>query len=228
MGPLRRRVAYLSGLAAGLNLPSQSPEGRVLAGVVEALEAMAEEIQRLDQRVGELAEYLGELDEDLYDLEESVAGEMAPPKRHRSEGRAWLAAGGETAAGGQSEAAGRRAEGFGIGAPDTPQDQGADEAGADGEDALILECPRCGSRYSVSADQLEFDWEPDEDQQEFEWVCPHCGEVVHDYLPDADVHEDGEPLTAQGSTREQGQGSQQGAAGNPAGATRAHAPSPAP
>lgn len=248
MGPLRRRVAYLSGLAAGLNLSSQSPEGRVLAGVVEALEAMAEEIQRLDQRVGELAEYLGELDEDLYDLEESVAGDVPSPRRQRIDGRRPPAPGGDGMIAGQERAA---AGDFPGGIPSGSQEQaqavsfrgGASsghgpQAGRPGfGDELILQCPRCGSSYAVSPGQLEFDREPDQDEHEFEWVCPHCGEVVHDYLPDVDVHEDDEPLTAQrtGAPPEQrhaGRESAPGGADHPASGGTAHrqthVPSPAP
>ncbi|HEY8395004.1 MAG TPA: hypothetical protein VIK92_09425 [Thermaerobacter sp.] len=196
MRRLRARVAYLKGLAAGLNVSSQSPEGRLLVAVVEAMEAMAAQIESLDTRLGELAEYLGELDQDLYDLEESVAGGN-----------------------------GRRP------APWTGSEEGDDEADpADFEDAvvfeggiptggvagggqadqspvegLILECTHCGSSYAVPRDEIRFDREPEEDETEFEWVCPHCGAVVHDFLPDADVDEEAEPLTGgRGGTQESG------------------------
>ena len=54
MGQLRQRVAYVSGLAAGLEVAGQTAEGRVLAGILEVLDAMAEEMERLDRRLGEL------------------------------------------------------------------------------------------------------------------------------------------------------------------------------
>lgn len=189
MRRLRQRVAYLNGLAAGLNLSNQSPEGRVLAGVVEVLEAIAEEVERLDERLGELAEYLGELDQDLYDLEESVAGvddgEAVPAGQDAGDDDE------------EDEAGAADFEGAVVFDSGIPTGMGDDENAERGEvvDGLILQCPQCGSSYAVARDEMEFDREPEEDENEFEWVCPRCGEVVHDFLPDADVDEDDEPLT---------------------------------
>lgn len=211
MRRLRSRVAYLKGLAAGLNVSGQSPEGRLLVAVVEAMEAMASQIDKLDARLGELAEYLGELDQDLYDLEESVAG---------GDGRRAVGTDGEA---GDDEAGpadfedavvfeGGIPAGGVVGSEPTPDSP---------VEGLILECPHCGISYAVPRDEIQFDREPEEDETEFEWVCPHCGAVVHDFLPDADVDEDGEPLTgarsgAQGTEPARDQaGSPQGGAPAP-------------
>lgn len=213
MARLRRRVAYLTGLAAGLSLSAQSAEGRVLAGIIEVLDAMAEEMERLDGRLGELAEYLGELDQDLFDLEEAVNGEDAEGDELWDEedlddpdDEA-----GDTADAGPADFEG--AVVFDSGIP-TRVDEDAGQTGArdaatdaaDGRpahqrddelvDGLLLECPHCGTRYAVAMDELEFDREPEEDENEFEWVCPNCGEVVHDFLPDAEPDDAEDPLEA--------------------------------
>ena len=253
MRRLRQRVAYLSGLAAGLDLPAQSAEGRVLAGVVEVLEAVAEEMERLDERLGELAEYVGELDQDLYDLEETVTGEDGDSDETDDlwdeEGSG---AGGGAGEGESGEARPSDFEGavvFDSGIPTRVDAGPAGRAGGGGGqgrgrsrnggdelvDGLVLECPHCGTTYVVARDELEFDREPEEDEQEFEWVCPHCGEVVHDFLPDADVDEGDDTLTAgpggEGARGEAGGEAEAGRAGDdaasPAGAAAGGTPSSA-
>ncbi|QIA28237.1 hypothetical protein DYI95_005900 [Thermaerobacter sp. PB12/4term] len=203
MARLRQRVAYLNGLAAGLNLSAQSAEGRVLAGIIEVLDAMAEEMERLDGRLGELAEYLGELDQDLFDLEEAING------KGTGDGDLWdeedLPEPVDGEAGDQDEeAAPGDFEGalvFDAGIPTRHREDGTGPGRTQQEDGqlvdgLLLECPHCGTQYAVAMDELEFDREPEEDENEFEWVCPHCGEVVHDFLPDADPDDSDDPLEA--------------------------------
>ncbi len=56
MTDLRSRVAYLHGLAEGLDLDTGSPHGRVLAGVLDVLGDLAEEIEELTVMQGDLAE----------------------------------------------------------------------------------------------------------------------------------------------------------------------------
>ena len=228
MGRLRQRVAYLNGLAAGLNLSGQSAEGRVLAGIIEVLDAMAEEMERLDGRLGELAEYLGELDQDLFDLEEAVSGEDddedEDPFWDEEDLADWEEPAGAGAEGDAGDAAPADFEGavvFDSGIPtrvggeEAPRARASGPAGTGGRggaggagddrlvDGLLLECPHCGTRYAVAMEELEFDREPEEDENEFEWVCPNCGEVVHDFLPDADPDDSEDPLEAgaQGAAR---------------------------
>lgn len=71
MRDLRKRVAYIQGLMAGLQL-EDSKEGRVLQEIVSLLEDMAEAIHDLHEDYEELEEYLEDIDEDLYDLEDEV------------------------------------------------------------------------------------------------------------------------------------------------------------
>ncbi|ADU51298.1 hypothetical protein Tmar_1185 [Thermaerobacter marianensis DSM 12885] len=249
MGRLRQRVAYLNGLAAGIDVAAHTPEGRVLAGIIDVLDAMAEEMERLDSRLAELAEYLDELDQDLFDLEEAVNGEddgqaddLWGEEEPLDDGEAW--AGAEDGDGDRDEAAPADFEGavvFESGIPTRGAGEAGGRAGGGKEDGgpasgaagrrraagqyrtgsrrqrgkqqeelvdgLLLECPHCGTTYAVARDQLEFDRAPEDGENEFEWECPNCGEIVHDFLPDADPDEQEDPLTAE----------RQGTAGRPAG-----------
>ncbi|MEW6397555.1 MAG: CD1247 N-terminal domain-containing protein [Bacillota bacterium] len=73
MGDLSSRVAYLKGLAEGLNLEAESKEGRLLNAILGVLGEFAEEVESLRGRVDEQEEYLEDLDEDVAELEERVA-----------------------------------------------------------------------------------------------------------------------------------------------------------
>ncbi len=62
---ISERVAYLKGLAEGLALDTETKEGKVIAGMLEALEDIANELSDITERVDVL-------DEDLADVEDLV------------------------------------------------------------------------------------------------------------------------------------------------------------
>ena len=65
---IRAQVAYLQGLAEGLDLDTGSPEGRVLSAMLDVLAEIAE-------NQTELAEYVEDVDYDLGALEETLYGD---------------------------------------------------------------------------------------------------------------------------------------------------------
>jgi hypothetical protein len=69
---MRAKVAYLAGLAEGLDLDTGSPEGRVLTSMIDVLADMAEEMQNVVEAQDELAEYVEDVDYDLGTLEETI------------------------------------------------------------------------------------------------------------------------------------------------------------
>lgn len=75
MGYLNERVAFLKGLAEGLDIKDEGKEGRVLNGIIEVLAEMADAISELENAHQELDEYVENLDEDLSDLEETLFGD---------------------------------------------------------------------------------------------------------------------------------------------------------
>ncbi len=78
MEDLKQRVAYLQGLAAGLELDETSKEGRVLTEILDVLQDLTETVQSVRESQDELQEYLMELDEDLSILEEDHYGDQGP------------------------------------------------------------------------------------------------------------------------------------------------------
>lgn len=75
MRNLRERIAYLQGLAKGLELKQDTGEGRILGEVLEILEDMAGELEELAEQQSELEEYVSAVDESLGDLEADYYGE---------------------------------------------------------------------------------------------------------------------------------------------------------
>ncbi|MBR6735778.1 MAG: hypothetical protein IKL92_02775 [Oscillospiraceae bacterium] len=66
------RVAYLKGLAEGMELDATSKEGKILTAIIDVLEDMAYEISDLGDELSELEEQVDMVDEDLDTLEEIV------------------------------------------------------------------------------------------------------------------------------------------------------------
>lgn len=75
MKDLKSRVAYLQGLSAGMDISSESREGRVLNGILEVLDEIAQSFGQLEEAQDQLEDYVESVDEDLFRLEEDVYGE---------------------------------------------------------------------------------------------------------------------------------------------------------
>lgn len=76
MDYLYERIAYLRGLAEGLEVEEASKEGKLLVHIIEALEDFADAISDLNEEQEEINEYVDFIDEDLADLEEDYYGEL--------------------------------------------------------------------------------------------------------------------------------------------------------
>lgn len=72
---IRARVAYLHGLAEGLDIDASSAEGRVLSSVIDVLGMFAEQMTEMVEAQDEMADYVEDLDYDLGTVEESVFGD---------------------------------------------------------------------------------------------------------------------------------------------------------
>ena len=71
------KVAYLKGLAEGLELDGESKNGRMIKGILEVLESMAEVVDELQEDTENISDYVEDLDEDLGDVEEFVYGKKS-------------------------------------------------------------------------------------------------------------------------------------------------------
>lgn len=76
MGKIKERVSYLQGLTQGLNIGSNSAEGKLLLNIIDVLDDMAEEFNNMHMAQEDLETYVESLDEDLTDLEEEVYEEV--------------------------------------------------------------------------------------------------------------------------------------------------------
>jgi len=72
MQQIKEQLAYLKGLAEGLNVGQSSPEGRVLLAMMEAMNEMVRSMDRLYMQQDQLESYLEAIDDDLTDLENEV------------------------------------------------------------------------------------------------------------------------------------------------------------
>ena len=66
------RVAYVKGLAEGMELDAASKEGKILKAIIDVLEDMAYEISDLGDEIGEVEEQVDMIDDDLDTLESIV------------------------------------------------------------------------------------------------------------------------------------------------------------
>lgn len=69
---LYEEVAYLKGLAEGLEIEKQSKEGKIIHKIIDVLESFADAIVELDEEQADLAEYVESIDEDLSDVEDDI------------------------------------------------------------------------------------------------------------------------------------------------------------
>lgn len=76
MSYLYERVAYLRGLAEGMEVGDESKEGKLLLNIIDILEDFADAIDELNEEVTDLDEYVETLDEDLADVEDELFGEL--------------------------------------------------------------------------------------------------------------------------------------------------------
>ena len=69
---IMEKVAYLKGLAEGLELDVEKKEGKLLAAIIDVLDDMALEIEDMQEVQMELSEGLDAVSDDLEDVEDIV------------------------------------------------------------------------------------------------------------------------------------------------------------
>ena len=72
MKHLYEEVAYLKGLAEGLDISEDTKEGKIIHKIVDVLESFADAIVELEEEQIELIEYVESIDEDLADIEDDI------------------------------------------------------------------------------------------------------------------------------------------------------------
>ncbi|PKM81290.1 MAG: AraC family transcriptional regulator [Firmicutes bacterium HGW-Firmicutes-14] len=76
MKHLKEKVAYLQGLAQGLDIGDATKEGKVLSEIINVLGEMAGQIEDIETAQNDLEDYVESIDEDLYDLEDDLLGDL--------------------------------------------------------------------------------------------------------------------------------------------------------
>ena len=137
---ISEKVAYLKGLAEGLDLDTtKSKEGKLISVMIGILEELAMSVEDLEENALNLGEEIDVLSDDLADVEEVVFDED------------------------ESEDEDYDDDWFEVECPNCGADIVVDdEALADGE----VECPGCGTRYAMELSDEEDDAEDEEDGDE--------------------------------------------------------------
>ena len=76
---LSEEVAYLRGLAEGLEIESETKEGKMICKIIDVLENLADTLDDMQQDYDELVEYVESVDEDLSDVEDILYEEDSLP-----------------------------------------------------------------------------------------------------------------------------------------------------
>ena len=66
------KIAYIKGLAEGLQLDDTTKEGKILTAIIDLLSDITEEICDIEEGCDELCEQIDAVDEDLASLEEII------------------------------------------------------------------------------------------------------------------------------------------------------------
>lgn len=72
---LYERVAYLKGLAEGLNIEDNTKEGKIILGIIGVLDEFADSINELNEYQEEIDDYVEAIDEDLSNVEDEIFDE---------------------------------------------------------------------------------------------------------------------------------------------------------
>lgn len=72
MKDISEGVSYLQGLSEGLNVSDNSPQGKVIAGILGVLEDLSNSMSDLKKDMEDFKDYIECIDDDLTDLEEQI------------------------------------------------------------------------------------------------------------------------------------------------------------
>jgi DNA-directed RNA polymerase subunit RPC12/RpoP len=72
MKTITEKLAYIQGLAEGLKLDTQTPEGKILAAIIDLLEDVTDTVSRHETDIDQIFDELDAIDEDLTDVEDAL------------------------------------------------------------------------------------------------------------------------------------------------------------
>lgn len=83
---ISEKIAYLKGLMEGMNVDTESNEGKLFAAVVDVLDEIALEVEDLTDEVMELGDGLDVISDDLSDVEDIVYDDDDDDEEDEEEG----------------------------------------------------------------------------------------------------------------------------------------------
>jgi NAD-dependent SIR2 family protein deacetylase len=136
MDDLKSKVAYLNGLANGLNITEDTKEGKLLLKIIEVLGDLSESVDELQNDYEDLMEYAEAIDNDLTDLEEDYYDEFGEEEEYEEE---------------------MEEEGsyFSLECPDCHEVICLDEELLEEDDTLEILCPKCEKVVFVNDDHWD-------------------------------------------------------------------------
>ena len=142
---LKEKVAYLKGLMEGMEYDVSTKEGKLMAAVVETLDAMAARVEEIDTDVDQLFDEVDAVSEDLEDVEDYLFdGEDGDEEDYADENEAGL---------------------YEITCPNCGEVVCVDEDMLASDD---LTCPNCGTKFEVDFSEDEPEGEETAETEEKE------------------------------------------------------------
>ena len=68
------KVAYLKGLAEGLGINGENPEGKLMLAIIEAMGSLASDVEDLEANLADMADSMDELSDDIAYVEDLALG----------------------------------------------------------------------------------------------------------------------------------------------------------
>ena len=157
---IREKVAYLRGLSEGIEVSSDTKQGKLLKGILDVLGDMAQSFQDFEETQGSLLIYAEELDEDLGILERAFLQKHGLPPDDGNKDRD---------------------DDFDIDDDDLEgldglygEDDDDYEYFGDLEGSAKLNCPSCGELLLFDLDDIDIDIDGEGGSID----CPECGEKI--------------------------------------------------
>ena len=140
---ITEKVAYLKGLAEGMELNAEKKEGKLLLAIIDVLEDIALELSDIEDAQEELGEGLDAVSDDLEDVEDLLYGEEEDEDEY------------------ELDDLGEDEDCYATTCPTCEETIYFDESVL--EDGEVI-CPNCGERLEFDLESLEEDEDGDDDE----------------------------------------------------------------
>ena len=149
------KVAYLKGLAEGLDIDKKSEEGKLFAAIIDTLEELAGDIADLENNSWELGEAIDQVSDDLEDLEDYVYDDDDEDEDEEDDDEDWDDDDGECCCCGDEPVF------YEVTCPACGNTITIDE---DVLDLGAIECPNCGETLEFDGIATDDEEQPEEDK----------------------------------------------------------------